>query len=279
MILASWRTIRRVTRLVDVVLEVLDARDPVGTRSRKLERIVEREGKKLIIVINKADLVPREILEKWKRIFESEGYPTVYISARDRLGTSILRKTILKIADKKGDIVKVAVVGFPKVGKSTIINVLKGKHSASTSPIPGSPGYTKSTQWYRVDKKILILDTPGILPVKGDDIEAAIRGKAPDELKDPVKPAIELLKRALKYNPNVIRETYGISETDPYKILVKICEKRHWYYKKDREPLIEEAAKMVIRDWHRAKLVFYIRPEEYLKSRESSNSKPVGNSK
>jgi len=272
MILATWKTIRKVTKLVDVVLEVVDARDPIGTRSRKLERIVERMGKKLIIVINKADLVPREVLEEWKRIFEGEGYPTVYISARDRLGTSILRKTILKVADKKGETVRVAIVGFPKVGKSTIINVLKGKHSASTSPIPGSPGYTKHIQWYRVDKKILMLDTPGILPVKGDDVEAAIRGKPPDELKDPVKPAVELLKRALDRNPNVVRETYGIDEKDPYKILEKICEKRHWYYKKDRESLIDEAAKTIIRDWHRAKLVFYIKPEEYLEMKRRDDS-------
>lgn len=264
MILATWKTIRRVAKLADVILEVVDARDPIGTRSRRLERIVERAGKKLVIVINKADLVPREILEKWKKIFEDEGYPTVYISARDRLGTSILRKTILKVADKKGKTVKVAIVGFPKVGKSTIINVLKGKHSASTSPIPGSPGYTKHTQWYRIDKKIVMLDTPGILPVKGDDIEAAIRGKPPDELRDPVKPAVELLRRALEHDPTIIKRTYGIEEKDPYKILEKICEKRHWYYKKDREPLIEEAAKTIIRDWHRAKLVFYIKPEEYL---------------
>ena len=272
MIIVTWKTIRKVTKLVDVVLEVVDARDPIGTRSRKLERIVERMGKKLIIVINKADLVPREVLEEWKRIFEDEGYPTVYISARDRLGTSILRKTILKVADKKGETVRVAIVGFPKVGKSTIINVLKGKHSASTSPIPGSPGYTKRIQWYRVDKKILMLDTPGILPVRGDDIEAAIRGKPPDELKDPVKPAVELLKRVLDHNPNVIREAYGIDEKDPYKILEKICEKRYWYYKKDKEPLIDEAAKTVIRDWHRAKLVFYIKPEEYLEMKRRSTS-------
>jgi len=97
------------------------------------------------------------------------GLPTVYIAAARKMGTIKLRRAIKKIAPSLPTIV--SVIGYPKVGKSSIINALKGKHSASTSPYPGSPGYTRTFQLYRVDPNILMIDTPGILPVEGDTRE------------------------------------------------------------------------------------------------------------
>ena len=115
-----WATIRRVIEEADIVLEVLDARDPYLTRNKKLERLVMEKGKRLILVINKADLVPKEVLEKWKRIFSRE-FPTIFISARDRLGTRYLWRAIKMYAPKFP--VKVAVVGYPNVGKLSLIHI------------------------------------------------------------------------------------------------------------------------------------------------------------
>ncbi len=265
MILASWRSIMWIVRRADIVLEVLDARDPMATRSRRLERIVQSLGRKLIIVINKADLVPRSVAEKWKRIFEDMGYRAVYMAARDHKGTRVLRRAIKEVADSFPAIV--AVTGFPKTGKSTIINALKGRHSASTSPIPGSPGYTTHAQLYKIAENLYMIDTPGIIPVEGGDLEAVIRGKPPEQLPDPVKPAMKLLEKALRYNPRAVKDAYGIDETDPYRILELIALKRGWRYKTTGEPLVEEAARAVIRDYHEGKLVFYVPPEEYLSRR------------
>lgn len=258
--LASWKTIAWIIRRADIILEVVDARDPISTRSRKLERLVAALNKKLIIVLNKSDLVPRHVAEKWKRILNNRGYRAVYVAARDHKGTRVLRRTINEL--READPTIVAVVGFPKTGKSTIINALKGRHSASTSPIPGSPGYTRRAQLYRIGQKLYMLDTPGIIPVEGGPLEAIIRGYAPEELRDPIKPAIMLIERALKYNPYAIKEAYGIDERDPYKILELIAIKRGWFYKKDKEPLVEEAARTVIRDYHEGKLRFYVPPED-----------------
>ena len=260
--LASWKSLTWIIRRSDVVLEVVDARDPIATRSYRLEKLVKKLDKKLIIVINKSDLVPRHVAEKWKRIFVDEGIPATYIVANQHKGTRILRKTIREVTEISP--IVVAVVGFPKTGKSSIINALKGKHSASTSPIPGSPGYTVQARLYRVGRTLYLIDTPGIIPVEGGELESVIRGKPPEQLDDPVKPAIQLLQRALKYNPKSVKEAYGIVETDPYKILELIALRRGWRYKSDKEPLVEEAARTVIRDYHEAKLRFYIPPEEYL---------------
>ena len=112
-----------------------------------------------------------------------------------------------------------------------------------------------------------MIDTPGVIPVEGGWPEAIIRGRSPEELVDPVPPAVALLERALKYNPKAVEKAYGIRERDPMLILEELARKRGWYYKLSKEPLIEEAARTVIRDYHRAKLLFYVPPEEYLGGR------------
>ena len=268
MYLASWSLLYNIVKRSEVVLEVVDIRDPISTRSRRLERMVERLGRKLIIVLNKSDLVPRHIAEEWKRIFKGEGYNVVYMAARDHKGTRVLRRTIKEVAPGLPTIV--AVTGFPKTGKSTIINALKGRHSASTSPIPGSPGYTRHAQLYRIDSNIYMIDTPGVIPVEGGELESIIRGRPPESLLDPVRPATMLLEKALKYNPYCVLEAYGIREKDPLRILELIALKRGWRYKTTKEPLIEEAARTVIRDYHEGKLLFYVPPYEYIKSKRGS---------
>jgi len=263
MVLIGWKRIRRIVSSADIVLEVLDARDPLTTMSRELEKIVREMGRELILVLNKADLVPRSVVEEWVRLFRSRGYHAVYIAAAKHKGTRVLRREIKRVAVALP--VTVAVVGFPKTGKSTIINALKGRHSASTSPIPGSPGYTKHIQLYRIDKNILMIDTPGIIPVEGGELERIIRGQNPDQLEDPVNPAILLIKKILKHNPTAFIQAYGIEETDPLKILEKYAVKRGWFYKTTREPLIDEAARQIIRDFHEGKIPFYVKPnsEDY----------------
>jgi len=261
-ILASWGQIWNLVSKADVILHVLDARDPLSTFSRKLASIVERRGKKLIVVINKADLIPRPIAEEWKEYFEKQGYPAVYMAASRHMGTLKLRRAIKRNAPVLP--VVVAVAGYPKVGKSSIINALKGKHSASTSPYPGSPGYTRHFQLYRVDSKILMIDTPGILPVEGDEVERLIRGYPPEKLEDPVKPAVMLIEKILKYNPHAFLHAYSVETRDPLKILEEIAVRRGWFYRTTKEPLIEEAARAVIRDYHDGKIRFYIKPPSTL---------------
>lgn len=250
-----WRKVKRVIREADVVLEVIDAREPMKTRCETLERLVDKMGKKLVIVINKADLVPRDILEKWKKYLSKEYY-TIYVSASSRLGTRKLWIAIKKVCDKRP--VKVAVVGYPNVGKSTIINILKGRHSVGTSPLPG---FTKHITQVKAANWLRVIDTPGVLPVeKKDELDLILKCAAPPErFDDPVVAAIKFIEYANKVAPGVLEKTYSIKEKDPLEFLRALAIKRG-LLTKGGEPRIEEAAKIVIRDWQNGKIAWYHLP-------------------
>ncbi len=259
MLLADWRTLARVMRRSDAVIEVLDARDPEGTRSRRAESMARAMGRDLLLVINKADLIPRPVVSEWTSYYGSQGHRCVAVSSLRGEGRDRLVKAMREVSEGR-KVTVFAIIGYPKTGKSSVINLLKGYKSAPTSKVPGSHGYTRGYTLYRVAEGLYIIDTPGTIPVGGDPLEAAIRGRSPEEMKDPVKPAVMLLSRALSYNPKAVLEAYGVEDRDPYVILEKIALKRSWIYKSTREPNIEEAARSVIRDYHSGKLWFFIPP-------------------
>lgn len=252
-----WLIVKKVVRDSDIVIEVVDARDPYGTRSKYLEALVRKEGKPLILVINKADIVPKDILNMWKRMLSKE-YLTVFISARERLGTRKLWVTIKKATKRRP--VKVAVVGYPNVGKSTIINILRGRHSTGTSPLPG---FTKYKKLVKVAQWLKVIDTPGVIPIKGSEEELVIKNAlAPESLEDPIPPALKLIQIALEKDPNIFKRTYNIVSIEPFRVLKELAERRKLYLKKGKLNL-EEAARVLIRDWQQGKLIFYYTPNDY----------------
>ena len=252
----AWRRVRSVLEMSDLVLEVIDARDPVETRNRRLEDIVNRLGKSLMMVINKADLVPMEVLKEWRRFLERD-YPTVFISARDRLGTRKLIVNIKRYAPRLP--VRVSVVGYPNVGKSTIINYLKGRHVAETSPVPG---WTIGEQIVRAKQWLVVIDTPGVIPVEEvkDEALLVIKGAIdPSKLDDPVVPAIKLIMRIKSFNPKAFMERYGVDSEDPMELL-ELVGRRRGLLMRGGKVNIREAAIAVIRDWILGKLTYYYRP-------------------
>jgi len=252
----AWRRVRSVLEMSDLVLEVIDARDPVETRNRRLEDLVNRLGKSLMMVINKADLVPMEVLKEWRRFLERD-YPTVFISARDRLGTRKLIVNIKRYAPRLP--VRVSVIGYPNVGKSTIINYLKGRHVAETSPVPG---WTIGEQIVRAKQWLIVIDTPGVVPVEEvkDEALLVIKGAIdPSKLDDPVIPAIKLIMRIKSFNPKAFMERYGVDSEDPMELL-ELVGRRRGLLMRGGKVNIREAAIAVIRDWILGKLTYYYRP-------------------
>lgn len=255
----AWKVVKEVIDEADVVVEVVDARDPIGTRNRKLERLIQEEGKPLLIVMNKADLVPKEWAEQYKRKSE---IPVVFISARERKGTGILRRELKKLAkpllDEK-EKVKVALIGYPNVGKSTIINTLKGKRAVGTAPIPG---YTKGKQLIRLSKRLWLLDSPGVVPIDDFD-ELVIKGGFPaDKIEEPVKPALKLISRILETRKEAITEKFGIKEFESEEEILRQIGEKRGLIKAGGEVDLEETARWLLREWQTGRFTLFADEEE-----------------
>jgi len=256
--LISLRKLKDLIVRADVVLEVVDIRNPLETRPLSVERLAKYMGKDVILVLNKCDLVPIWVSKEWARYFRSKGIKTVFTSATKRYGSRILRKEISRLITFRPAVL--CVVGYPKVGKSSIVNMLKGKDSAPTSPTPGSTGYTRHSQLYKIGEGLYLIDTPGIVVPQSNSIEAIIRRTPVESFKDPVPIAAKLIKYILDHIPNAFEIAYGISDRDPIKILEALAMKRGWFYRSTKEPNIEEAARTIIRDYHRGRIPFYTIP-------------------
>jgi len=252
----AWRRVRNIIEDCDLVLEVIDARDPLATRNSRVEGLVNRLGKKLIIVINKSDLVPTEVLKAWKNYLSKE-YPVVFISAKYRLGT---RRLMRMIKDQAPALpVKVAVVGYPNVGKSMIINYLKGRYVAQTSPVPG---WTKGEQLVRAKSWLIVMDTPGVVPPEdlNDEALLIIKGAInPSDVEDPVASAIKLVERIRSFNPRAFLDRYGVDSEDPEAIIMGVGKRRGFLM---RGGLInmDAAAIAIMRDWIEGKLTYHYYP-------------------
>lgn len=236
---------KRILSESNLILEVVDGRIPFETRNSVIENLAKERNKSLIVVLNKADLVPKDFLEKAKSLIERE-FPVVIFSAHKKIGIRDLIQEIKELANKKG-IVKIGVLGYPNVGKSSVINALKGKKVATTSP---KPGMTTGEKLIKLDENIFLIDTPGIITLEYQE-DLALKGSwIPDKLQLPVEVALKLLEKILQERPEAIRESYRIEPTieDPLKTLGDIGRRLN-YKISGGEIDLERAAKKVLWDW------------------------------
>ncbi|PKM46014.1 MAG: ribosome biogenesis GTPase YlqF [Firmicutes bacterium HGW-Firmicutes-8] len=225
-------------KLVDVAVELLDARIPMSSRNPEIDLILA--NKLRAIVLNKSDLADKSQTEKWRRFFSTEqGYPCIVlesqlgkgvnnlIAAVQELAKDILEKLAAK--GRKPRPVRLMMVGIPNVGKSSLINRLAGKGSTRTGD---RPGVTKGKQWIRVGKGLEMLDTPGILWPKFEDPEVgfklAVTGAIKDEIINIEQVTLKLIHILSMKFPEALKNRYKLEvlEEDPSETLKKIGVKR-----------------------------------------------------
>jgi len=251
-------------KLVDMVLEIRDARIPLSSGNPDFENLLDEKIR--IIVLNKADLANPYATTGWVRWFESKGLKAIPINSLDPGDASKLRKVILEIAEdnvkailkKKGihKTMRVMVIGIPNAGKSTLINSIVGGKKTKTG---NKPGVTKGKQWIRVGRHMDLLDTPGLLwpKIKNQAValHLAYTKTIKEEILDSEEIAHHFLEEIKSHYPNIIRERYGVeaSEEKGYKILENICLEKGWI-KSGGIPDTERGARHILDDFQMGRL-------------------------
>ena len=227
------REIAESVKLVDVVIEIIDARIPVASRNPILNEIIGDRPR--IVVLNKADLADSDASKKWVQKLKSNNQTAIIADSNKGKGVNDVVEAALSLMKDKiekqsakgrtGISIKAMIVGIPNVGKSTFINKIAGKQTAEVS---NKPGVTRKNQWVRLNDKIQLLDTPGVLWPKFDNAitarHLAYIGTIKDEILDVEELALSLLEElVLKYKKNVY-ERYKIDENFTYEMTVELME-------------------------------------------------------
>lgn len=220
-------------KLVDAVVEVVDARIPVSSRNPVIDELVA--GKDRIIALNKSDLADETTAEAWVKFFQSCGNRGVLLNSNSGAGMQKLIKILEDIQSGRNKdrlrtrLLRLMVVGVPNVGKSSLINKLTGRKSAKTGD---RPGVTRGKQWLTMENGMQLLDTPGILWPKFEDpkvgLYLAFCGSIKDEIMDIASLALELIGILSLDYPNLLLDRYKIEalgET-PLETMEIIAEKR-----------------------------------------------------
>ena len=299
---AYLRELRKVVSNSDIILQVLDARDPLGTRSKAVEEMVtgHAPNKKLVYVLNKADLVPREVLAAWLQHLRGS-HPSVPFKCNTQtqkgnlghqggrvqsqqegaLQTSqaigaeeliSLLKNYARTGPSASDaktIIAVGIVGFPNVGKSSLINSLMRTRAVGVSSMPG---FTKVSQEVILDKNIRLIDSPGIVFADGDSAATALRNCVNvEELVDVLTPIQAILERCPQ---NYLMQLYSVPKFKPQDCMsfLALVAKATGKLKKGGIPNTDAAARSVLHDWNSGKIKYYCKAPVVTTTTNSSDA-------
>ncbi|XP_010545813.1 PREDICTED: nuclear/nucleolar GTPase 2 isoform X1 [Tarenaya hassleriana] len=256
-----WGELYKVIDSSDVVVQVLDARDPQGTRCYHLEKTLKEhhKHKHMILLLNKCDLVPAWATKGWLRVLSKE-YPTLafHASINKSFGKGSLLSVLRQFARLKSDkqAISVGFVGYPNVGKSSVINTLRTKNVCKVAPIPGE---TKVWQYITLTKRIFLIDCPGVVYQSRDtETDIVLKGVVRvTNLEDAAEHIGEVLKRVKKEH---LQRAYKIKDwEDDNDFLVQLC-KATGKLLRGGEADLMTGAKMILHDWQRGRIPFFVPP-------------------
>ncbi len=232
------RMIEENLKLIDVVVEIVDARVPISSRNPDVNEITKNKDR--VIVLNKVDLADENSTKDWEEYFVKKGYSVVLANGKSGKGVKDIIKAIDIACESKllrmkrrgiKKPLRAMVIGIPNVGKSTIINKLVGRASAKTG---NKPGVTKGKQWLKIKNKIELLDTPGVLWPKFDDeqigINLAMIGSIKDEIVEGRRLGIKIIE-FLKENSRILDDLSNKNTDDMYEVFLDIGKNKNFITK------------------------------------------------
>ena len=259
----SVRAMQEDIRLVDMLIELRDARIPVSSMNPDIKKLANNKPR--VILLNKCDLADEKETAKWIRYFKDQGIDVEAINARQRKDIESTKKLInaagaqKRERDKKRGILnrpfRIMVVGIPNIGKSTFINSFAGKAQTKTGD---KPGVTRGKQWIKIGNTAELLDTPGILWPKFEDrtvgVHLAITGAIRDEILPTEELATELITLLRDTYPEAVNERYGVDiDKEPHEVILDIAKERH-LIRSQGELDDKRAAAMLIDDMRSGRL-------------------------
>ncbi|KAM7383134.1 hypothetical protein PAMP_002816 [Pampus punctatissimus] len=256
-----WGELYKVIDSSDVIIQVLDARDPMGTRSKSIEAYLKKEKswKHLIFVLNKCDLIPTWVTKRWVALLSQE-YPTLafHASLTNSFGKGSLIQLLRQFGklhtDKKQ--ISVGFIGYPNVGKSSVINTLRSKKVCNVAPLAGE---TKVWQYITLMRRIFLIDCPGVVyPSEDSESDIVLKGVVQvEKIKNPEEHIGAVLERA---KPEYIQKTYRIPTWNSAEDFLEKLAFRTGKLLKGGEPDLSTVSKMVLNDWQRGRIPFFVKP-------------------
>ena len=223
-------------KVIDVVIELFDARAPKSSINEHLEKVIQH--KKKLYVFTKADLADPEQTSKWQKHFRTEDSEVLVVNVNDKNSYNSISNAVIRLGKAKWakemargmkpQPIRAMIIGIPNVGKSSLINLLAKRKAAG---VQNKPGYTRGEQWIKVNKDFLLLDTPGILPMSYENQEKAANLALLGSIREDILPNNELVSVLLKFlkehYPNALKERFGIETIGEQKeVLEEIANKR-----------------------------------------------------
>ena len=223
-------------KLVDIVIEILDARAPSSSINPEFEKRLS--NKKRIFVLSKADLADQEETKKWEQYFKKSVDSLLILNLNEQKTTNIISNEVKRLGEEKHakekakgmkpQPLKTMIVGVPNVGKSSLINRLARRSAAG---VQNKPGYTRGEQFIKVNNDFILLDTPGILPMNYDDKKKAINLALLGSVREDILPsedlAVYLIKFLHKHYPNALKERFDIEDLSNFQTVIDaVCKKR-----------------------------------------------------
>ena len=259
----AMRQMKEDIKLIDLVIELLDARIPISSRNPDIDNLGKNKAR--LVLLNKSDLADEAQNNKWIQYFKDKGIIALKINSKNKQGIKDINNAVLTVCkekierDKRKGIknrpVRAMVVGIPNVGKSTFINAYAGKNCAKTG---NKPGVTKGKQWIRLGKNLELLDTPGVLWPKFDDqkigLHLAFIGSMNDNNLDMAELAYQLIKEVSKTYAEAFLNRYGIvGDEDPLQVMYQVAEVRGCKLKGNK-PDLDKTSSMIMDDFRSGKL-------------------------